>query len=34
VFDGTPQEMQAGRPSLDEAFRALTEGETCATARA
>jgi ABC-2 type transport system ATP-binding protein len=32
VFDGTPQEMQAGRPSLDDAFRVLTEAEACATA--
>lgn len=32
VFDGTPQEMQAGYPSLDEAFRALTEEGTCQTA--
>jgi ABC-2 type transport system ATP-binding protein len=29
VFDGTPAEMQAGYPSLDEAFHALTEGERC-----
>ena len=29
VFDGTPAEMQGERPSLDEAFHALTEGETC-----
>jgi ABC-2 type transport system ATP-binding protein len=29
VFDGTPAEMQAGWPSLDEAFHALTEGGTC-----
>src|SRR5437870_9240606 len=29
VFDGTPVEMQAGWPSLDEAFRALTEEGTC-----
>jgi ABC-2 type transport system ATP-binding protein len=29
VFDGTPAEMQAGWPSLDEAFRALTEGGVC-----
>jgi ABC-2 type transport system ATP-binding protein len=29
VFDGTPAEMQAGWPSLDEAFRALTEGGAC-----
>jgi len=34
VFDGTPGEMRSGWPSLDEAFRALTEGETCATAGA
>jgi ABC-2 type transport system ATP-binding protein len=26
VFDGTPAEMQAGWPSLDDAFHALTEG--------
>lgn len=32
VFDGTPDEMRAGWPSLDEAFRVLTEGEPCATA--
>ncbi|MBI1787820.1 MAG: ABC transporter ATP-binding protein [Acidobacteria bacterium] len=33
VFDGTPREMQAGWPSLDEAFHALTQaGGTCATA--
>jgi ABC-2 type transport system ATP-binding protein len=31
VFDGTPPEMQAGWPSLDEAFQALTEGGTCAS---
>ncbi len=30
VFDGTPEEMRAGWPSLDEAFRALSEGEACA----
>jgi ABC-2 type transport system ATP-binding protein len=30
-FDGTPEEMRAGWPSLDEAFRSLTEGESCAT---
>jgi gliding motility-associated transport system ATP-binding protein len=29
VFDGTPAEMQAGWPSLDEAFHSLTEGGTC-----
>src|SRR5437868_8298425 len=29
VFDGSPAEMQAGWPSLDEAFHALTEGGTC-----
>jgi ABC-2 type transport system ATP-binding protein len=29
VFDGTPAEMQAGWPSLDDAFQALTEGGTC-----
>ena len=29
VFDGTPGEMMAGYPSLDEAFRALTEGGAC-----
>jgi ABC-2 type transport system ATP-binding protein len=29
VFDGTPAEMQAGWPSLDEAFRALTEVAAC-----
>ncbi len=27
VFDGTPDEMKAGMPSLDEAFHALTQGE-------
>jgi ABC-2 type transport system ATP-binding protein len=32
VFDGTPAEMQAGWPSLDEAFHALTEGDPCANA--
>jgi len=32
VFDGTPEEMRAGWPSLDEAFRALSEGEPCAAA--
>src|SRR6266496_3742591 len=32
VFDGTPAEMQAGSPSLDEAFRALTEGACPANA--
>lgn len=26
VFDGTPAEMQAGHPSLDDAFYALTDG--------
>jgi len=26
VFDGTPAEMQAGYASLDDAFRALSEG--------
>jgi ABC-2 type transport system ATP-binding protein len=30
VFDGTPEGMRAGWPSLDEAFRALSEGEPCA----
>jgi ABC-2 type transport system ATP-binding protein len=39
VFDGTPAEMQAGYPSLDDAFHALTEGALqeegpCATASA
>ncbi len=34
VFDGAPQEMQAGYATLDEAFFALTEGGQCATARA
>jgi len=34
VFDGTPQEMQADYPSLDEAFRARTEGGVCETAGA
>src|SRR6476646_8307604 len=29
VFDGTPAEMQGDRPSLDEAFHALTEEGTC-----
>jgi ABC-2 type transport system ATP-binding protein len=29
VFDGTPAAMQAGYPSLDEAFHALTEGQRC-----
>ena len=32
VFDGTPEEMRGGWPSLDEAFRALSEGEPCAAA--
>ena len=31
VFDGTPEEMRAGWPSLDEAFRVLTEAEPCAS---
>jgi ABC-2 type transport system ATP-binding protein len=30
VFDGTPAEMRAGFPSLDEAFQSLTEGQACA----
>jgi ABC-2 type transport system ATP-binding protein len=30
VFDGTPAEMQGGRPSLDEAFHALTQEDPCA----
>ncbi len=30
VFDGTPREMQGERPSLEEAFHILTEGEPCA----
>jgi ABC-2 type transport system ATP-binding protein len=34
VFDGTPDEMQAGWPSLDEAFHALTEGGACANTSA
>lgn len=35
VFDGTPVEMQAEYPSLDEAFHALTQGGvTCAPADA
>jgi len=34
VFDGTPGEMRAGWPSLDEAFRSLTEGEPCTAAGA
>jgi ABC-2 type transport system ATP-binding protein len=34
VFDGTPREMQAGWPSLDEAFRAFTQGDACRSARA
>jgi ABC-2 type transport system ATP-binding protein len=29
VFDGTPAEMQAGWPSLDDAFQALTEAGVC-----
>jgi ABC-2 type transport system ATP-binding protein len=29
VFDGTPAEMQGDRPSLDEAFHALTQESTC-----
>jgi ABC-2 type transport system ATP-binding protein len=29
VFDGTPAGMQAGWPSLDDAFHALTEGGVC-----
>lgn len=29
VFDGTPVEMQGSHPSLDEAFRVLTEEQTC-----
>jgi ABC-2 type transport system ATP-binding protein len=33
VFDGTPDEMRAGRASLEDAFYALTQGESsCATA--
>jgi ABC-2 type transport system ATP-binding protein len=31
VFDGTPAEMQAGWPSLDDAFHGLTEGRACPT---
>jgi len=34
VFDGTPREMQAGWPSLDDAFRSRTEGEPCEAAGA
>jgi ABC-2 type transport system ATP-binding protein len=34
VFDGTPDEMRAGHASLDDAFRALTEGEPCTAASA
>jgi ABC-2 type transport system ATP-binding protein len=34
VFDGTPDEMQAGWASLDEAFHALTEGGACANTSA
>jgi ABC-2 type transport system ATP-binding protein len=34
VFDGAPAEMQSGWPSLDDAFHALTEGDTCAPASA
>jgi ABC-2 type transport system ATP-binding protein len=30
VFDGTPGEMQGSHASLDEAFRVLTEEQTCA----
>ncbi|MBI4875799.1 MAG: ATP-binding cassette domain-containing protein [Acidobacteria bacterium] len=30
VFDGTPAAMQGDCPTLDEAFRAFTEGEACA----
>jgi ABC-2 type transport system ATP-binding protein len=29
VFDGTPEELKAPHGSLEEAFRMLTEGETC-----
>ena len=33
AFDGTPEEMRANWPSLDEAFHALSQGESsCATA--
>jgi ABC-2 type transport system ATP-binding protein len=32
VFDGTPEELKAPHGSLDEAFRALTEGGPCAPA--
>jgi ABC-2 type transport system ATP-binding protein len=33
VFDGTPAQMRADWPSLDDAFRALTEGEaSCVSA--
>jgi len=32
VFDGTPAEMQGGHATLDEAFQAFTEGESCAPA--
>lgn len=34
VFDGTPAEMQGDHPTLDEAFRALTEGGPCEPAAA
>src|SRR5262245_56945059 len=34
VFDGTPREMQAGYPNLDEAFCALTGNARPAEARA
>jgi len=33
AFDGSPREMQADYPTLDEAFFALTEGGQCATTR-
>ena len=31
VFDGAPDELKAAHGSLDDAFRALTEGEACST---
>lgn len=34
IFDGTPEELRAGWPSLDEAFYALTQGATPTPLRA
>jgi ABC-2 type transport system ATP-binding protein len=34
VFDGTPEELKTPHGSLEDAFRALTEGEACTGAPA